>query len=122
MQNSRTAGTGPAVQLLFHVNYLIVGACPNCGSQVVEIEKPFHWKCQNPRCHFSLWPNNPYFHKLGKELDRETVTALAQKRQVYLTGMLSAKTGRTYDATIHLDTDEAGSPRFSMTFPKKKER
>ena len=112
----------PDMESFFPVNYTIIGACPHCGSQVVEIEKPLHWKCQNPRCHFSLWPNNPYFHKLGKELDRETVTALAQKRQAYLTGLLSAKTGRTYDATVHLDTDEAGSPRFSMTFPKKKER
>ena len=42
----------------------VIGACPNCGTNVVEREKG--WFCENRECRFALWKDNAYFKRLGK--------------------------------------------------------
>ena len=115
-----TEETKPGMDLYFDVNYDSIGACPHCGNRVHEIGKLRLWKCQNPRCHFTLWQNSRYFEKLGVTLNRSMATELVQTRQVTLHGLRSKKSGREYDAVILLDTDEVGNAKFSMTFPTKK--
>ena len=112
----------PGAENLFDTNYTVIGKCSRCGCPVVETGKAAAWKCQNPRCHFALWKNSRYFSKLGKEMGRDMATELVQNRQVALHGLISAKTGRPYDAVVLMDTDEAGNAKFTMTFPKKKAR
>ena len=114
-----TEGTKPGMEQYFDVNYDSIGACPHCGNRVHEIGKPRLWKCQNPRCQFTLWQSSRYFGKLGIELTKEIAASLLQNRQVTLHNLYSKKTGREYDAVILLDTDDKGSAKFSMTFPKK---
>ena len=118
-----TEETKPGLDQYFDVNYDSIGACPHCGNRVHEIGKLRLWKCQNPRCHFTLWQNSRYFEKLGVTLNRSMASELVQTRQVTLHSLRSKKSGREYDAVILLDTDEVGNAKFSMTFPKKaKER
>lgn len=114
-----TEKTKPGMEQYFDLNYESIGNCPHCGNRVHEIGKLHVWKCQNPRCHFTLWQNSRYFSKLGIELTREIAASLVQTRQVALHNLRSQKTGREYDAVILMDTDEAGNAKFSMTFPKK---
>ena len=116
----QTEKSQPESAQLFSQNYKVIGMCPNCGNPVIDIEKMNVWKCQNPRCHFILWKNSRYFSKLGAPLTEEIAASLVQTRQVTLHNLRSQKTGREYEAVILLNTDEAGSAQFSMTFPKKK--
>ncbi len=118
----QTEDPKPGTEQLFPTNYKVIGMCPHCGNRVIEIEKLNIWKCQNPRCSFKLWKNNRYFSKLGVTMTKEIAAALVQERQTVLHNLRSEKTGREYDAVILLDTDAAGNAKFSMHFPKKKER
>ena len=117
-----TEETKPGMEPYFDVNYDSIGICPHCGNKVREIGKLHLWKCQNPRCHFTLWQHSRFFEKLGVEITKEIATSLVQTHQVTLHKLRSKKTGREYDAVILLDTDELGNAKFSMTFPTKKDK
>ena len=91
----------------------VIGACPNCGTNVVEREKG--WFCENRECRFALWKDNAYFRRLGKHLDGRMVDKLLRDGRVRLKDCKSAK-GKTYNATVLLSAESDGRGKFSLEF------
>ena len=91
----------------------VIGACPNCGTNVVEREKG--WFCENRKCRFALWKDNAYFKRLGKHLDGRVVDKLLRDGRVRLKDCKSAK-GKTYNATFLLSAESDGRSKFSLEF------
>ena len=95
----------------------VTGKCPICGSEVME--SPKGWFCRNQSCRFGLWKNNAYFKKIGKELTEKVVKELLTEGHTLLTGCTSQRTGKKYNATLHMTTDEQQRPSFRMEFEKR---
>ena len=91
----------------------VIGACPNCGTIVVEREKG--WLCENRECRFALWKDSAYFKRLGKHLDGRVVDKLLRDGRVRLKDCKSAK-GKTYNATVLLSAESDGRSKFSLEF------
>ena len=91
----------------------VIGACPNCGTNVVEREKG--WFCENRECRFALWKDNAYFKRLGKHLDGRVVDKLLRDGRARLKDCKSAK-GKTYNATVLLSAESDGRSKFSLEF------
>ena len=91
----------------------VIGACPNCGTNVVEREKG--WCCENRECRFALWKDSAYFKRLGKHLDGRVVDKLLWDGRVRLKDCKSAK-GKTYNATVLLSAESDGRSKFSLEF------
>jgi DNA topoisomerase-3 len=94
-----------------------VGRCPCCGSDVVESQKG--WFCSNRDCRFGLWKDNAYFKKIGQKVTEKTVTELLQDGQTFLTDCTSQRTGKKYNAILHMTADEHQRPFFHMEFEKR---
>lgn len=95
----------------------IAGKCPICGSDVMETQKG--WFCSSQDCRFGLWRDNAYFKKIGKELTEPVVTELLSEGQTKLVGCTSQRTGKKYNAILHMTTDEMQRPSFHMEFEKR---
>ena len=95
------------------MKYKVIGACPNCGTNVVEREKG--WFCENRECRFVLWKDNAFFKRLGKRLDAHVADKLLRDGRVRLKDCKSAK-GKTYNATVLLGTETDGRSKFSLEF------
>ena len=91
----------------------VIGACPNCGTNVVEREKG--WFCENRECRFVLWKDNAFFKRLGKRLDAHVADKLLRDGRVRLKDCKSAK-GKTYNATVLLSAESDGRSKFSLEF------
>ena len=96
----------------------VVGNCPACGADVLD--RPKGYFCSNKECRFALWKNNRYFDSIGKKLTSTIAGKLITTGRVKLKGCKSAKTGKSFDATLVLSTGEDGQAQFSMEFEKKK--
>lgn len=101
-------------EILLPAKGTVLGNCPVCGSEVTERQKG--WFCSNQSCQFSLWKDNNYFKKLGKQLTPKLAEELVKKGKARLIGCKSARTGKKYDATVVMNTDEAGKPVFELCF------
>ena len=95
----------------------VVGNCPACGADVLD--RPKGYFCSNKECRFALWKNNRYFDSIGKKLTSAIAGKLITAGRVKLKGCKSAKTGKSFDATLVLSTGEDGQAQFSMEFEKK---
>lgn len=93
-----------------------IGICPVCGAPVSDNPKGFF--CENRLCNFGIWKDNRFFTSKGKEITKEIVSTLLEKGKIDMTGLVSEKTGKVYDATILLVTTEEGKARFKLSFPK----
>lgn len=100
-------------------NNVVIGSCPRCGAEVVERRKG--WFCSNRECRFTLWADNAYFNKIGKHMTKQIAEKLVRDRRVKLKDCRSQKTGKTYNATVLLETENDGRPRFKMEFENGKE-
>lgn len=110
-------------EILLPAKGAVIGNCPVCGSEIVE--RPKGWFCSNQSCHFSLWKDNNYFKKLGKQLTSKLAEELIKKGKARLIGCKSARTGRKYDATVVMNTDADRKPTFELRFDQntgKKQR
>lgn len=107
-------------EILLPTKGSVLGNCPVCGNEVVERQKG--WFCSNQSCQFSLWKDNNYFKKLGKQLTSKLAEELVKKGKAKLIGCKSARTGRKYDATVVMNTDEAGKPVFELRFDQSKDK
>lgn len=94
-----------------------VGACPRCGGSVYENRKGFC--CESRACGFALWKNSRFFTAKRKELNRKTAAALLDQGRVFLSGLYSEKTGKTYDAAVVLD-DTGEYVNFKLDFYGRK--
>ena len=91
-----------------------IGKCPLCGSPVEN--RPKGYFCSARECRFALWKNNRYFESIGKSLTDSMAEKLLNTGKIKLKGCKSAKTGRTFDATVIMEVDESGRSSFSMEF------
>ena len=92
----------------------VIGTCPHCGEEVVGRSKG--WFCSNRECRFVLWADNAYFNKIGKRMTKQTAEKLVRDGRVKLKDCKSQKTGKTYNASVLLETENDGRPRFKMEF------
>ena len=114
---THTAKPVPDMAKRFPTKRTRVGVCPVCGAPVAEFSgKGFF--CENRICKFAIWKDNRFFTGKGKEVTKELVSELLEKRRVDMTGLVSEKTGKVYDATVLLFTDSEGRARFKLAFPK----
>lgn len=97
-----------------------IGKCPACGSPVIEKSKGFF--CSNRGCRFALWKENRYFDSIGKKLTKQIAEELLNSGKANLRKCKSRKSGKTYDATLFLDTDDKGQGAFHMEFPDRKRK
>ena len=93
----------PGAEVLFPSGREAVGRCPRCGSAVSESGKGFF--CENRECGFALWKDSRFFTAKKKKLTREIAAALLGGQPVKLTGCVSGKTGKPYDAVVTLEDD-----------------
>ena len=91
-----------------------IGKCPLCGSPVEN--RPKGYFCSDRECHFALWKNNRYFESIGKSLTDSMTEKLLSNGKVKLKGCKSARTERSFDATVLMEVDENGRTSFSMEF------
>lgn len=115
VQNSHPV---PESSVLFTEKTKSIGVCPRCGSAVVERPKGF--LCSNRACRFALWRKNPFFAAKKKELTAAIASALLKEGRVFVKGLYSPKTGKTYDATIVLDDSGGQYVNFKLEFPQKR--
>lgn len=108
----------PESSVLFAEETKSIGICPRCGSAVVERTKGF--LCSNRACRFALWRQNPFFAAKKKELTAAIASTLLKEGRVFVKGLYSPKTGKTYDATIVLDDSGGQYVNFKLEFPQKR--
>ncbi len=107
----------PESSVLFAEETKSIGICPRCGSAVVERTKGF--LCSNRACRFALWRQNPFFAAKKKELTAAIASTLLKEGRVFVKGLYSPKTGKTYDAVIVLDDSGGQYVNFKLEFPQK---
>lgn len=108
----------PESSVLFAEETKSIGVCPRCGSAVVERPKGF--LCSNRDCRFALWRQNPFFAAKKKELTAAIASTLLKEGRVFVKGLYSPKTGKTYDAAIVLDDSGGQYVNFKLEFPQKR--
>jgi DNA topoisomerase-3 len=91
----------------------VAGVCPRCGKPVRESKKAF--SCEDRACGFILWKDNMFLAAKKKALDKKTVAALLKEGRVFMSGLYSEKTGKTYDAFILLE-DTGKYVNFKLAF------
>ncbi len=108
----------PDAEVLMKPVYAPVGKCPRCGKAVEEKSKGYF--CSNGECKFALWKENRFFDSLSKKLTKQIAEELLRSGKANLRKCRSVKTGKTFDATIVLATDDSGQARFALEFAKKR--
>lgn len=91
-----------------------VGACPCCQADVLEKQKG--WFCSNKECRFVLWKDNAFFKSIGKYLSSGMVEKLLSDGRIRLKDCKSQKSGKNYNATLLLSTEENGRANFHLEF------
>ncbi len=94
-----------------------VGTCPRCGAPVYEREKGFF--CDNRDCSFVLWKKNSFFSKKKARMTRTVAATLLKEGRIFMKGLYSEKTGKTYDAYVILDDTGEKYVNFKLAFPAK---
>ena len=61
------------------------------------------------------------FQKNWQGDDTADCRAACEKGKVFLSGCVSARTGKFYDATVVMHTKSDGSPTYEMRFPDSKQ-
>ena len=93
-----------------------VGVCPRYGSAVTESKKGFF--CSGRDCRFALWRDNKFFTSKKKEITKPIAAALLTEGRVFIKGLYSEKTGKTYDATVVLE-DTGRYANFKLDFERR---
>ena len=95
-----------------------VGACPRCGGKVFESKKNYH--CENRDCLFVMWKADRFFTSRKNELTKTTAAELLKTGRAKVKGLFSEKTGKAFDAVIHLA--DTGGKYVNYRFDKNNER
>lgn len=108
----------PDAEVLMHPVYAPIGKCPHCGGDILEKSKGFF--CSNKECKFALWKDNRFFDAIGKKMNRQIATELLRGGRANLKKCKSQRSGKNFDAILHLTTDDKGQAKFALEFEKKK--
>jgi DNA topoisomerase-3 len=95
----------------------ILGVCPRCGNNITE--KPKGFFCENKVCKFGLFKDNKFFTLKKKTITKEIAKTLLTEGRIFMSGLISEKTGKPYNATIILNDTGEGYVNFTMEFEKK---
>jgi len=96
----------------------VIGKCPRCDNNITERPKGFF--CENKACKFGLFKDNKFFTAKKKTITKETAKTLLSTGRIFMTGLVSEKTGKPYNATIILDDTGEGYAGFKMEFEQIK--
>lgn len=112
------SGDFPAYKFADDSQLESIGKCPKCGGNVVERNKGFF--CTNPDCHFALWKEDAFLKSFGKKYTAGMVKNVLSKGRTPLKGCKSKKNpGKTFDATLCVQFDENGKPKYQLAFDAK---
>lgn len=112
-----TARPIPGAENLFPTDKKKIGICPRCGADVVESGKGYF--CRNRGCKFKLW-KDIHFLSEGRTLSPQMAAQLLEKKKKFMSGLISRKTGKRFDADLCLETDEHGGASYHLKFSKEK--
>jgi len=92
-------------EVLFPSGREVVGKCPRCGGDVTESKKGFF--CEGSACRFGLWRDNKFLTAKKITLSKKMAATLLKDGKIFVKGMFSEKTGKSYDATLVMSDDGA---------------
>lgn len=78
-----------------------VGTCPRCGAPIYEGQKNFY--CSNKGCKFRLWKESNWLSGKKKRITKTMAAALLKDGRVFVRGIYSQRTGKTFDAYFVLE-------------------
>lgn len=114
----------PAYAPLFSKNgateHKAIGRCPRCGNPVYEGKKGFF--CENTSCSFALWKDNHFFSTKKKSITKTVAAALLKEGRVFISGLYSEKTGKTYDAVVIMEDTGDKYVNFKLEFSKTRRK
>lgn len=97
-----------------------IGKCPRCGSDVTENPKGFC--CSDRGCDFALWKDNRFFSAKKKTITKSIAAALLKEGRIFISGLYSEKTNKTYDATVVIDDSGGKYVNFKLEFEPRNKR
>ena len=103
-------------EVLFPSGRDVIGKCPRCGSDVIESTKGFF--CENTVCRFGMWRDNKFFKLKHITMTKAQAEELLKNGRVFVNGLYSEKTGKTYDAWVVLD-DNGEFVRYRIEFERR---
>ena len=103
-------------EVLFPSGRDVVGKCPRCGGDVTESKKGFF--CETNDCCFGLWRDNKFLTGKKITLSKKMAAALLRDGEIFVKGIFSEKTGKSYDATLVLN-DDGVKTVYGLKFGKK---
>ena len=95
----------------------VIGACPRCGSDVVEGKKNFY--CTSRECPFSMWKDDRFFTSKHKELTKPMAAALLKNGRIKVKGLFSEKKGVLYDAFVVLADTGGKYVNYKIELPPR---
>lgn len=106
--NSGFGGTVPSKES--------VGACPICGSAIIETDRAFGCSNWKSGCKYTIWKDDKYIKSFGKEVTRPMVELLLKNGKVGFRNLKSKK-GTTFSAYFRYEKDEqTGYLSWKMEF------
>jgi len=102
-------------EVLFPSGRDVVGKCPRCGGNITESKKGYF--CETNDCRFGLWKDNKFLTAKKITLSKKMATTLLKDGKIYVKGIFSEKTGKSYDATLVM-TDDGAKTLYSFDFGK----
>ena len=105
-----------SAEVLFPSGREVIGKCPRCGADVTESKKGFF--CENTNCHFGMWRDNKFFKLKHITLTKKQASDLLKSGRVFVNGLYSEKTGKTYAAWVVLD-DNGEFVRYRIEFERR---
>ena len=103
-------------EVLFPSSRDVVGKCPRCGGNVTESKKGFF--CETNDCRFGLWRDNKFLTAKKITLSKKIAATLLNDGKIFVKGMFSEKTGKSYDATLVM-SDDGTKTIYGLDFGKK---
>jgi DNA topoisomerase-3 len=98
-------------------NSEIIGKCRRCGGDVREMPKSY--SCADRGCKFALWKDNKLLQSIKSALTKEMAAALLKDGRVWIDGMVSSKTNKTFSAMVVL-ADTGQYVNLAFDFSQKK--
>ena len=104
-----------------------LGKCPKCGGDVYKFSKDNYtcYYCENTKkgCFFRVYEDDLFFTSKGKKLTEVIIKAMLSKGKAKVSGFISSKTNKPYDATVLFKDreDKNGNQRvgFELQFDNK---
>lgn len=98
----------------FNEDKEVIGKCPVCKKDIYENKKSYFCSGYKDGCKFSLWKDNKFFQKLGKEMTKSNAKSLLTNGKCLLKNCTSAKGGK-YDTNVLIKIKD-GFAQFELKF------